>query len=305
MNDSFNIDLSTNIFGNFEEYSNFEMILNALPFGISVQNKDRLVLYENRKAKDLTGSFKLRHCFKRWEHLPDEGDSVCKDCPATISLIDKRPHKVFRKTLSQKSEDLYLEIQVIPILEKDGTITKYVEILNDVTKDETAKILADKPIADLLSDLQFSISKYGKLGGESVFQDKLDFFEDKIADYIQKLTMFTYIGVFQNNFKQEGLFGPLPVLDVPEKSMLVYSFRLNSEKVEDPRKEGMEPCLLLIIFDRDNYFMFDKRNVLLTFLNNKISKISLLEDLDSNWFSKFKLEFKDVITKIISGFDLV
>jgi hypothetical protein len=304
MNNNVDIDISGNFFDNIEDYNNFELILNALPFGISVQNLDRTVLYENQKAIDLTGSFKLRHCFTRWKHLPDEGDAICKDCPATISLIDKSAHKIFRKTLSKDSKELFLEIQVIPILEKDGGISKYVEILRDVTESESAKILVDKPISTLLDQLEFSISRYGKTGGEIVFNDNLSFFTQKISEYIQKLTMFTYIGVFQNNFSQEGLFGPLPVLDVPEKSMMVCSFRLNSKNVTDPRKEGMEPCLLMIFFDRNNYFMFEKRNMLLEFLNNEISKISFLEDLDDVWFLNLKNKLKKFITKTMSGFEI-
>ncbi|MHA1990896.1 MAG: hypothetical protein ACW981_07550 [Candidatus Hodarchaeales archaeon] len=304
MNDSFNLDLSGNFFNNIEDYNNFELILNALPFGISVQNSDRTVLYENQQAKDLTGSFKLRHCFTRWKHLPDEGDAICKDCPATISLIDKSPHKIFRKTLSKESKELFLEIQVIPILEKDGTIRKYVEILRDVTESESAKVLVEKPVRQLLDQLEFSISKYGKTGGEIVFNDNLSFFTHKITEYIQKLTMFTYIGVFQNNFDQEGLFGPLPVLDVPEKSMMVCSFRLNSKNVTDPRKKGMEPCLLMIFFDRNNYFMFEKRNMLLNFLNNEISKITFLEDLDGVWFTNLKTKLRELINKLMSGFEI-
>ena len=116
--------------------------------------------------------------------------------------------------------------------------------------------------------------------------------------------MFTYIGVFQNNFNQEGLFGPLPVLDKPEKSMMVYSFRLNSKNVTDPRKEGKEPCLLMMFFDRDNYFMFEKRNIILNFLNQEISKIAEIEDLSNNWYVSFKMDLKNLITKILSGFDI-
>lgn len=304
MNNNIDIDLSGNFFNNIEDYNNFELILNALPFGISVQTSERIVLYENQKAKELTGSYKLHLCFNRWKHLPDEGDAICKDCPATISLIDKSPHKIFRKTLSKDSKELFLEIQVIPILEKNGDITKYVEILRDVSESETAKVLIEKPIGMLLNQLEFSMSKYGKTGGEVVFNDELSFFTKKINEYIQKLTMFTYIGVFQNNFNQEGFFGPLPVLDVPKKSMMLYSFRLPSKDVIDPRKEGMEPCLLMIFFDRDNYFMFEKRNLILNFFNNEINKISFIEDLDIEWFQDLKEKLRKMITKVMSGFDL-
>ena len=71
-----NIDISEPFIKNIAEFDKFDVILNALPFGISVQSKDRYVLYENQKAKELTGSFKLNHCYNRWKHLPDEGTFV-------------------------------------------------------------------------------------------------------------------------------------------------------------------------------------------------------------------------------------
>ena len=161
MNNPTDIPFTTNFIENFSDFKNFEVILDSLPFGISVQNINRTVLYENQMAKNLTGSFKLRNCFNRWEHLPDEGDHVCKDCPATISLLDKNPHKIFRKTLSKNSEELFLEIQVVPILEKDGSINNYVEILTDISKLESAKVLINKPAETLVNELQLSFSKYG------------------------------------------------------------------------------------------------------------------------------------------------
>lgn len=275
-----------------------DLILNNLPFGISVQNKARIVIYENNKAKELTGSFRSRHCFNRWDHLPDEGKKICKDCPATISLIDHASHKVFRKTLDRNFQDLYLEIQVVPLMEKTGQVNRYIEIINDVSKDESIKPLVNKSPDDLANNMKFCISKYGAMGGEILRNDNLEFLDQH---YIQKLTMFTYIGIFQNNFSQEGLFGPIPVLDIPAKLMLVYSFRVKSN-ISDPRNEGMEPCLLLIFIDRENYRIFDKRERVLAFLNSNLEKINIL-DLTKEWFTNFKYKFREIIIKLLNDFE--
>ena len=276
-----------------------ESILNSFPFGISIQDKDRIILFENDKAKSLTGSFCHKKCFLRWKYLPEEGNSICKDCPATISLIDFSPHKVFRRTLNKKSEEMLIEIHTIPILEKDGSVNKYIEILHDVTNDEIARTLTNKPISDVIDNIEYSFSKYGPTAGE-VFLKDVSFF-DKPDEYIQKLTMFSYIGIFQNNFNQEGLFGPLPVLDFPYKSMLAYSFRTTSPHIKDPRRYGMEPSLLFIYFDRENYFLFEKRKEILTFLNNKLEKM-VIEEMTENWFSQFKSEFKSFMLSLFNEF---
>jgi len=163
------------------------VILNALPFGLSVQNKKRIILYENDKCKELTGSFKSHHCFGRWKYITGEGEAICQDCPAIVTLVDGIKHKVFRKTVNRAFEDLYLEIQSIPVLESDGSINKYIEIINDVSSNEKVKSLVNKPFSAFIDELQFSISIYGKTGGEILLRDKLDFFSDPIL-YIQKLS---------------------------------------------------------------------------------------------------------------------
>ena len=157
-------------------------------------------------------------------------------------------------------------------------------------------------MSSLITDLRFSISKYGQTGGEMIHTDDLSFFQ-KTHEAIQKMTMFTYIGVFQNNFNQEGLFGPLPVLDVPTKSMMVYSFRTEFKDNPDPRREGMEPCLLMIYFDRENFFMFEKRLEILKFINEKLENKKLAE-LTNEWFSSFKKEFTEFLSVLLNNFVL-
>jgi hypothetical protein len=296
--EKFTLDLNDFLPIKSNNSSHFDLILNSLPFGISVQSSDRIVLYENSKAIELIGSFNLKHCFTRWDHIPNEGTAICTDCPATISLIDTKPHRIFRKTLKKDMTELFLEIQVIPIFEKDGKVKTFIEILNDVSKDETTRVLTEKPIDEILNSLNFSLSKYGLIGGEILLNDDLKFFlSDKTSEYIQKLTMFTYVGVFQNNFEQEGLFGPLPVLDIPLKSMMVYSFRMKSEST-DKRKKNTEPCLLLIFFDRSYYFIFEKRESILEFLNKRL-QLQELNDLTGKWFINFKNDFKNLIDRNI------
>ena len=277
-----------------------ETILNTLPFGISVQTKDRKVIFENDKIKELVGSYASNHCFSRWNYIPGEGKTICKDCPATIALLDHNMHKIFRKTIKRDDTNLFIEIQVLPIIEKNGEITKYIEVINDVSNDEVIKSIVDKPISELINNLQFSVSKYGFVGGEIIQKDDLSFFK-KTDESIQRLTMFTYIGVFQNNFKQEGFFGPLPVIDLPSKCMMVYSFRAEFKENPDPRREGKEPCLLLIYFDRENFFMFERRFELSRYLNEKLENIKL-SDLTEVWFNSFKKDFNDFFKYVIEQF---
>ena len=280
----FLFDMNASNLEKINDKTSLSKILDTLPFGLSVQNKKRLVLYENQKAKELVGSHKAHQCFTRWSYLPGEGTGVCKDCPGSITLLDGKHHKIFRKTVTQDKKDLYLEIHTIPIIEPDNSINQYIEIIYDISSDEKAKLLLEKPLDEIIDNLQFSMSIYGEHGGEILFRDNLKFFEDPTY-YIQKLSMFTYIGVFQNHFNREGLFGPLPVLDKVDFSMMVYSFNLESSKVLDPRKNGREPSLLIAYFDRKNYYLFEKRDQLVNYLNNQFTD-KKIEELEKESYCK-------------------
>jgi len=97
---------------------NFEWILDKLPFGISVQTPDRQIIYENKTVKELVGTYLFRQCYNRWHYLPERRDKPCPDCPAIIGFQDKSEHRIFRKTSNENGDDLFLEIQFIPILNK-------------------------------------------------------------------------------------------------------------------------------------------------------------------------------------------
>ena len=52
---------------------NFSWILDELPYGISVQDTNHIVLYENKKVKELVGTYMGKQCFKRWTYIPGGG----------------------------------------------------------------------------------------------------------------------------------------------------------------------------------------------------------------------------------------
>ena len=150
------------------EESNFEWVLDELPFGVSIQTINRQILYENEAVKDLVGSYVYRYCFNRWHYLPGKGNEPCSDCPATIGFEDGKSHKVFRKTQNSNGEDLFIEIQFLPIFDEDNKISKFVEIINNVTLLDKAKVLAMTSIEDITNAVQFSFVKFGETGGEII-----------------------------------------------------------------------------------------------------------------------------------------
>jgi len=271
-------------------------VLDQLPFGISVQTIERKILYENESVINLVGSYTKRHCFNRWHYLEGEGNEPCSDCPATIGFKDKKSHKVFRKTKDSNGEDLFLEIQFIPVFNEDNEIDKFIEIIRDVTLIDKAKVLAYTPVEEITKSVQSSIVKFGDLGGEIISTDNLDFAKsENLEEIIIKLTVYIFSGVIQGFEEQVGLFGPFPVLDKTDYLMETYLFRIKDNNASDPRLKGFQPCMILIFFPREYYFIFEKRNAIEDFINKKIMKWGNLEAINEQNHEEFSEELKQLL----------
>ena len=275
---------------------NYKWILDQLPFGISVQTIDRKILFENEAVKDLVGSFIHRSCFNRWYYLEGKGDEPCSDCPATLGFKDNKSHKVFRKTKDSKGEDLFLEIQFIPVFNENNEIDKFIEIITNVSLLDKAKILAYKPIEEIVNSVQSSIVKLGDLGGEIISTDDLDFVKsENLEEILVKLTVYVFSGVFQGFEEQTGLFGPFPVLDNTDYLMETYLFRIIDENCTDPRLKGRQPSMILIFFPREHYFIFEKRKAIEDFISKKIKEWSNLQAINEQSHEKFSKELKQFL----------
>ena len=282
------------------EKREFQWILDELPFGISVQTIDRKILYENQTVKNLVGSYVYRHCFNRWHYLPGKGDEPCPDCPATIGFQDNKSHKVFRKTQDKNGEDLFIEIQFLPIFDKDQEITNFIEIINNVSLLDKAKVLSMSSAEDIVSSLQFSFVKFGETGGEIIATDNLDFAKtENLEEIIVKLTVYIFSGVFQGFENQEGLFGPFPVLDRTEYLMEAYLFRIKDSQIKDPRLNGMQPSMILFFFPREHYFLFEKRNDIEEFISKKIKEWKNLQNINDTTHKNFARDMRIFLQKLI------
>ncbi len=273
---------------------NFQWILDELPFGVSVQTLDRKILYENEVVKELVGSYIYRHCFNRWHYLPGQGDQPCKDCPAIIGFEDGKSHRIFRKTKDIDGNDLYIEIQFIPVFNENNEIDKFIEIVRNVTLLDKAKVLAVTSLEEISKSVQISIVKFGETGGEIVSTDKLDFAKNEnLEDIIIQLTVYIFSGVIQGFENQEGLFGPFPVLDKTDYLMEAYLFRIKDEEAKDPRLQGMQPCMILFFFPREYYFLFEKRNELANFVSHYIDKWEKLQNVTEEVHKQFTIDIRD------------
>ena len=273
----------------------FEWILDELPFGISVQKIDRTIIYENQKVRELVGSFLYRQCYNRWHYIPERKNKPCPDCPASIGFSDKQRHTIFRKTIDEKGNDLFLEIQFIPILNEDEEVEKYIEIIRNVKLTDKTRILSDKTPDEILDSVQISFVKYGYLGGEVITTDQLNFVKkDNLNELITKVTVYIFSGVMQGFENQKGLFGPFPVLDKTDYLMETFIFQLIDDQA-DYRFNGKQPCLLLMFFPREYYFLFEKRKEIEDYIFMDIENWKDIDSLNIDTHEDFKNRLFDMI----------
>lgn len=283
-----------------ENKKDFQWVLDELPIGISVQTPSREILYENEAVKELVGSYLYRQCYTRWHYLPDRGESPCPDCPASIGMQDNKGHKVFRKTKDEKGEDLFLEVEFIPITDSEGKLEKFIEIIRNITLREKSKVLATKSIDEIVNGIQVSIVKFGDLGGEIITTDQLDFEEaENLEEILTKLTIYIFSGVIQGYEKQKGFFGPFPVLDKVDYLLEAFVCKIKDEEEIDPRFEGMQPCMILLFFPRDYVFLFEERNQIENFISDKIDEWGSIQCITQDSHENFAVELKQFIAKLI------
>lgn len=280
--------------------SNFSWILDELPYGISVQDTNRTILYENKKVKELLGTYMGTKCFKRWTYIPGEGQDPCRDCMMASIIKDKTGHKIFRRTINKQGEEMFLEIHHIPLVEESGEVNLYIQIIEVCAVHDKGKVLSTQTPEQVLENVQFSIVQFGDLGGEIVTTDKLSFVESNILEeFLVKITVYIFGGLIQGVEDQTGLFGPLPVLDKTEYEMLAYLFQIRNDFALDPRKKGIERCMLLIFLKREYNFLFEKRELIANFLAEKVDKWGILQNITPEEHEIFATELRNLLKQQI------
>ncbi len=152
----------------------------------------------------------------------------------------------------------------------------------------------------VLENVQFAIVQFGDLGGEIVTTDKLSFVEsNKLEEFLVKITVYIFGGLIQGVEDQIGLFGPLPVLDKTEYEMLAYLFQIRNDLALDPRKKGIERCMLLIFLKREYNFIFEKRELIANFLAEKVDKWGILQNITPEEHEIFATELRSFLKQQI------
>ncbi len=270
-----------------------EEILETIPLAISVQNPDRSLIYENRAMKELFGHAPRKMCYNRWDYLEKEGDHPCQYCPAYSMVLNKKPGRVVVKRNDIHGKEGIFEISHYPVIDEQGKLVKYIEVIENIT-DKVFMDMASENLDKVLSEEIFiSIVRFGNLGGEVVITEDLPYVEYP-KEFLIKESAFWIAAVGQGNYLNEGLYGPLPVLDLAGIVSLGFSKVMHSES-SDVRFKGKD-YVFLLIFSPEKYLpLFSDREKITNLLNETLDKMKTSENLVDIDLKDLKLNLFSVI----------
>jgi PAS domain S-box-containing protein len=118
-----------------DEKAKTASIIAAMGDGISMQDRDFRILYQNRIHQGLVGGDQVgRFCYEAYEG----NDRVCDGCPVAASFGDGKVHRVER-SVEREGGQLHVEITASPLRDGSGNIIAGIEVVRDIGKRKIAE----------------------------------------------------------------------------------------------------------------------------------------------------------------------
>lgn len=143
-----------------EEKNRSEAIIAAIGDGISIQDTDFKILYQNQSLKDLIGDHVGEYCYYAYE----KNDKVCEGCPVAMSFKDGKVHTVERAVNTERGT-IYVENTASPLFDASGKIIAGIEVVRNITerkKTEQKIIQAEQDWKDTFNTISDMITVHDK-----------------------------------------------------------------------------------------------------------------------------------------------
>lgn len=112
-----------------EEKAKSEAIIAAIGDGISIQDTNFKILYQNQVHKNFVGDHVGEYCYMAYEKRED----VCQGCPVAMSFEDGRIHMSERSVTTEEGISYY-EITSSPLKDSSSKIIAGIEVVRDITE---------------------------------------------------------------------------------------------------------------------------------------------------------------------------
>jgi PAS domain S-box-containing protein len=117
-----------------DEKARSDAIVGGIADGLSIQDKDFRVLYQNQVHKNWFGDRIGEYCYNAYENRGD----VCDGCSLALTLHDGKLHRAERASATANGL-MYLDVATSPLRDASGQIVSVIEISRDITERKDAE----------------------------------------------------------------------------------------------------------------------------------------------------------------------
>ena len=117
-----------------DEKARADSIIAAIGDGITIQDRDFRIVYQNQAYKKLLGDHVGELCYMAYE----KREQQCEGCPVAVVFEDGEVHTVVRTVTTDKGI-LYAEITASPLRDSKGNFIAGIEVVHDITKRKKAE----------------------------------------------------------------------------------------------------------------------------------------------------------------------
>lgn len=116
------------------ERARSEAILESIQDGISIQDRDFRILYQNPRLIEIFGAHQGSYCYQSYQ----QKEAVCKGCLVEATFRDGQSHMAIT-TLDDPAGAKYLEIVSSPLRDEQGDVIAVIESFRDITAKRQAE----------------------------------------------------------------------------------------------------------------------------------------------------------------------
>jgi len=112
------------------EKNKLQSLVDALEYGLTIQDKDYNIIYQNTLVRGVFGDHLGEKCYRVYEGR----DKLCNGCPVKKAFEDGKSHTSERRVVVPSGEVTFWENTANPIRDAGGRIVSCLELTRDITE---------------------------------------------------------------------------------------------------------------------------------------------------------------------------
>jgi PAS domain S-box-containing protein len=117
------------------EKNKLQSLVDAMEYGITIQDKDYNIIYEGKLVETLFGDRRGEKCYRVYEGK----EKLCDGCPVEKAFKDGESHTSERRVVMPSGEVNFWENTANPIRDAEGEIVSCLEVVRNITERKQAE----------------------------------------------------------------------------------------------------------------------------------------------------------------------